>query len=97
MTIKSTLSIAALVSGFAFAGAAYAQTTIGGLEYSAEDQTVVQAYCDDLALDALNEGSLSQDKADEVITNPTEPNYTAASIDLSAVTLEDCREAGLVE
>ncbi len=97
MTIKSTLSIVALVSGIGFAGVAHAQSTIGGLEYSADDATVVQAYCDDLALDEMNEGSLSQDKADETTTNPTEPNYTAQSIDLSIVTLSDCQEAGLVE
>ncbi len=105
MTIKSSLSVLALVAGVAFAGSAYAQTSVAGFDVSDADLPKVQAQCDALALEEQN--------GDIAGTDPTEPetdedgntnleNDTSArnastTIDLELITLEDCRTAGLIQ
>ncbi len=104
MTIKSSLSVLALVAGVAFAGSAYAQTMVGGFEVSEADLPHVQAHCDALALADQNEPTAGtnpdEDTTDEDgrtgLETDTAARNTSTTIDLELITLEDCVEAGLV-
>jgi hypothetical protein len=107
MNIKSGLSVLALVSGIAFAGSAFAQTTIGGFDVTDEDLPRVQAQCDALALDDMNGDLAGTQPSDEdtaadadgrtSLEADTSARNDSTSIDLSVITVEDCREAGLIE
>lgn len=108
MTIKSTLSVVALLSGIALSGAAYAQTQVGNNDVSDADLAVVQQHCDALALADQNEDAASTSPADpnedansddgkSGLQTDTEARNTSTTVDLDTITLEDCRTAGLVE
>ena len=106
---RTLISALALVSAMTFSGAAMAQTMVGGSEVSAEDLPKVQAACDTLA--AKEGGSLATEtstEADaEVEAAPEDASSgetdagidaaTTTSIDLSLLTYEACKEAGLVK
>ena len=106
MTIKSALSIVALMSGIAFSGAAYAQTMVGNNDVSEADLAVVQQHCDALALADMNsdiagdttpETENSADDESTGIQADTQARNTSTTVDLDTITLEDCRTAGLVQ
>lgn len=106
MTIKSTLSVVALVAAVSFGGSAFAQTMVGNNEVSDADLPVVQQQCDALAIDDQN--STNVDGNESVEAQNTEDGRTgleadtiarnsSTTVDLETITLEDCRAAGLVE
>ncbi len=107
MTIKSALSIVALMSGIAFSGAAYAQTMVGSNDVSDTDLPYVQQHCDALALaDQNSSGSTATDDPVEGDNDENEQSSEEADtaarnsstmVDLDTITLEDCVAAGLVE
>lgn len=101
MTIKSTLSIVALLSGIAFTGAAYAQTQVGNNDVSDADLPYVQQHCDALAVADLNSdiaGTNPDDVDDNTSTqDDIDARNTSTTVDLDTITLEDCRTAGLVQ
>jgi hypothetical protein len=105
MTIKSGFGVLAIVSALAFSGSAFAQTTIGGFDVTDEDLPRVQAQCDALALDEMNGDLAGADPSDEELDADgrtsleadTSARNDSTSIDLTVITLEDCREAGLIE
>ncbi|ODT69618.1 MAG: hypothetical protein ABS75_16180 [Pelagibacterium sp. SCN 63-23] len=104
MTIKSALSVVALLSGVAFSGAAFAQTMVGNNDVSETDLPYVQQHCDALSLADMNsnvagedplqpgndENNQSGEEADTAARN------TSTTVDLDTITLEDCVAAGLV-
>ncbi|WIY51764.1 hypothetical protein O9Z70_09715 [Devosia sp. YIM 151766] len=82
MTIKSTLSIVALLTGVAFSGAAYAQTMVGNHDVSDADMPYVQAHCDSLKLaddDSRRAGTQSDDATEA--TEPAEGEETMPAED----------------
>jgi len=108
MMIRSLVSAAALSLAMLASGA-LAQTSINGVEISAEDLPKVQAQCDSLAAEAAKaDGGTSTDetKADdasdtaESSDEPDTPAETAegtTKIDLATLTLDACKTAGLVK
>ena len=103
MTIKSVLSATALLAGIAFSGSAFAQTMVGTLDVSDENLPFVQTQCDALALEALENVEptveSTEPEADPSEAEATEEqaaNEAPADLDLSMITLEDCKAAGLV-
>ncbi|MDF2983816.1 MAG: hypothetical protein K0Q69_3588 [Devosia sp.] len=108
MMIRSLVSAAALSLAMLASGA-LAQTSINGVEISAEDLPKVQAQCDDLAAEAAKaDGGTSTDetKADdasdtaESSDEPDTPAETAqgtTKIDLATLTLDACKTAGFVK
>lgn len=105
MTIKSTLSIVALMSGLAFSGGAFAQTMVGNNDVSDTDLPYVQQHCDALHLADMNSNiageNPDQDSTDENDQSGLEADIAArnssTTVDLDTITLEDCVAAGLVE
>jgi hypothetical protein len=109
MTVKSTLSAVALLAGLTLSGSAFAQSMLGDIDISTSGDAA-QAYCDTLALDDTNsdtagENPNSEDNLDsdqDRDDGTTEPDTDAAAEstdtpDFSTVTLDDCREAGLIQ
>ena len=108
MNIKTIASALAISSAMLLSGSAYAQTVIGGATVSAEDLPKVQERCDQLALDAstasATETDADADAATEADTTATEattdvnaPADATTAVDLEALTLEACTEAGLTK
>ncbi len=102
MTIKTTLSVVALLSGIALSGAAYAQTQVGNNDVSDADLPYVQQHCDALHLANMNSDIAGTDPAnqsekDEATQADTDARNTSTTVDLDTITLEDCVAAGLVE
>ena len=108
MSIKTIASAIAISSAMLLSGSAYAQTVIGGATVSAEDLPKVQERCDQLALDAstasATETDADADAATEADTTATEattdvnaPADATTAVDLEALTLEACTEAGLTK
>lgn len=110
MMIRSLVSAAALTVAMLASGA-MAQTSINGVEISADDLPKVQAQCDSLAAEAAkadgasnpdeNKGAApSTDATAETSNEPDTPAETAQAttkIDLATLTLEACKTAGLVK
>ena len=106
MTIKSALSVVALAAGL-IAGPALAQDMMIGTQTVAEaDVEAVKARCLDLQTAAETESLTAESDAEtddnetsvaadaEIANEPAlTESPTALSVDLAAVTLEDC-EAG---
>lgn len=88
---KSLVSPIALAFGLALTSAAAAQTWVGGQDVAEADLAVVQSWCDTLALADLNAD------ADAEAPQVDEADNALSAVDLTTITLEDCREAGLVE
>ena len=104
MNIKTIASAIAISSAMLLSGSAYAQTIIGGATVSAEDLPKVQERCDQLALDASTASATETDadaKADtagtEATTDVNAPADAITAVDLEALTLEACTEAGLTK
>jgi hypothetical protein len=103
------ISALALAGAMMFSGAAMAQTMVGSSNVSAEDLPKVQAACD--TLNAKEGGSLiGQTDSDNGVAKAgassdasageTDNGLDAAtttSIDLSLLTLDDCKKAGLIK
>ncbi|KQW77967.1 hypothetical protein ASC89_14200 [Devosia sp. Root413D1] len=106
MMIRSLVSAAALSLAMLASGA-LAQTSINGVEISAEDLPKVQAQCDDLAAEAAKaDGATNTDETkadasnDESSDEPDTPAETAegtTKIDLATLTLDACKTAGFVK
>jgi hypothetical protein len=101
----SRILLSAMIAGtMALAtGSAFAQTQIGGRDISAEDLPKVQAQCDTLnakAMDGTASATTSEAEPTSSGTNDgvdSGNNTATAGIDLSLVTLEECKAAGLVK
>jgi hypothetical protein len=105
---RSMISSFAFAAAMLLSSAAMAQTTIAGKDVSAEDLPKVQAQCNTLA--AVDQNSLASetpatDGKDADGASDSGPDTTVASgdqsattsIDLSLLTIEDCKAAGLVK
>lgn len=108
MRFKSVASALALVTAIGFGGAAYAQTTVNGIEVSAADLDRVTAYCEQLQSgmepDATPSDSPESPTSTEAVGTEATPSETTddsdeseSSLELGDITLEGCIEAGLVE
>ena len=112
MNIKTIASAIAISSAMLLSGSAYAQTVIGGATVTAEDLPKVQERCDQLALDASTASATETDAdadaatdgaatAGEATTAATTdvnaPADATTAVDLEALTLEACTEAGLTK
>lgn len=84
--MKKTILAVALALG-AFPAAAFAQTTIGGVNVTDAGQSYVADYCEELA-------SMSPWDAHE--HNPSRAQSAASGIYLESVQLSDCQRAGLI-
>ena len=81
-------------------GPAMAQTVIAGATLTAEELPIVQAHCDTLArTDATGNSPSNENKTavDATATAPAGDEQLVKSIDLQTLTLENCKEAGLVK
>jgi len=105
MMIRSLVSAAAL-SVAMLASGAIAQTSINGVEISADDLPKVQAQCDVLAADAAKaEGATNTDEKSDAATDessdepdtPAELDQGTTKIDLATLTLDACKTAGFVK
>jgi len=101
MMIRSLIS-AATLSVAMFASGAIAQTSINGVEISAEDLPKVQAQCESLAAEAVksDSGSTEQSAGEETTKEPDTPaeiDQGTTKIDLATITLEACKTAGFVK
>lgn len=101
------LTAAMLASPVAFAqDTTAAPTMIGGQALSAEDLPKVQAQCDTLnsvekesmaSSDATNdEPDGAGDLTDPASDVPNGTDQATSTVDLSLITIEECKEAGLV-
>jgi len=92
---RSVISSLALTAAMLLSTAAWAETTVGGQTVSDEDLPKVQAQCDTLA--AVEGGSLVKEDSSSEATEPNGTDQATTTIDLSIITLEDCKTAGLVK
>jgi len=106
---RSMISSLALTAAMLFSTGAWAQTMVGQQSVSADDLPKVQAQCNTLA--SVDKNSMASqteqtdgaeaDGAGDSTTGETEvPNGTdqaTAAVDLSLITIEDCRAAGLAQ
>ncbi|WP_055046410.1 hypothetical protein [Devosia sp. A16] len=108
MMIRSLVSAAALTVAMLASGA-IAQSSINGVEISAEDLPKVQEQCNTLAAEAAKadgatstdetpttETSESNESSDEPDT-PAEIDQGTTKIDLATITLDACKTAGFVK
>jgi hypothetical protein len=106
---RSMISSLALTAAMLVSTGAWAQTMIGQQSVSAEDLPKVQAQCNTLA--GVDKNSMASeteqtdgaeaDGAGDSTTGETEvPNGTdqaTSTVDLSLITIEECKAAGLVQ
>lgn len=96
-----TLASAAALSIAMLASGALAQSSINGVAIPADELPKVQAQCDILAADAAKaDGATNTESADPNEGEPDTPAETAAGttvINLETLTLDQCKEAGLVK
>lgn len=109
MKLLNFVAPAALLAAMAMSGGAMAQTMIGGQTISEGDLGAVQDYCANLAAEA-NESLTTDDNGADDETTASDDDVDAADggddgdevsdatteINLSSITIEDCRDAGLV-
>lgn len=84
------------------ASGAIAQTTINGVEISADDLPKVQAQCDALAAEAAKAdcATNTESQGTEATKEPdtlAETEQGTTKIDLATLTLDACKTAGLVK
>lgn len=106
---RSTISSLTLAAAMLLSTGAWAQTMVGQQTVSAEDLPKVQAQCNTLAgVDAQSMASetaqtdgAEADGAGDSTTGETEvPNGTdqaTSAVDLSLITIEECKAAGLAK
>lgn len=80
---KTTLAVALSL----FAIPAFAQTTVGGVQVSAEGLPYVASYCQDLD---------SMGASDRFDHKPSHADSVASGISLKTIKLSDCQRAGLI-
>jgi hypothetical protein len=111
MTFKTVTCAIVMGSALLFGGAAYADTMVGSSVVTDDELPAVQARCDQLITSTV--ASLAQDVDDKSGDSTAGGNdatlsagttaidelqaATTMSIDLDTVTLEHCKNAGLVE
>lgn len=97
MQIKTFASIIGLTSALALSGAAYAQTNIGGVDYTDDDMTQINAYCAELAQAAGTTDASQSDDGDDANDGGADVSATSdeSTLDLSAFTIEVCEENNL--
>ncbi len=96
MYIKTIASAALLVSTLGFGGIAYAQSTmIGNQAVSEADMERVKNYCEDLK--TADEQTAGSPEADAAMTSSDGEPDKIGAVDIDAITLENCIEAGFVE
>lgn len=107
---RSMISSLALTAAMLLSTGAWAQTMVGQQSVSADDLPKVQAQCNtlagvdnqSLASDSNGDGAedTPADGAGDLGTDSETPNGTdqaTSTIDLSLITIEDCKAAGLVQ
>ncbi|GGA47515.1 hypothetical protein [Pelagibacterium lentulum] len=95
---KSLVSPIALAFGLALTGAAAAQTMVGGQEVTDADLAEVQAHCEALAADETNvNGDVSDDATIQDDATDIGGVDPMAGLDVASITIEECREAGLID
>lgn len=82
MRVQTVISAVALSAAMTFSGAAFAQTSLGGVEVLAADLPAVQERCDALA-NAKATQSISSDTAVEDSADKAQDASTAADTDTS--------------
>lgn len=100
MHIKSIVSAATLAIALGFAGTAAAQTMIGNQNVSEADMERVKVYCEDLqSQENAAVGTDPTPNGTEETNDTDAENSTAAvgSVDMTAITVETCLEAGFIE
>jgi hypothetical protein len=99
MLKKTLVSPLALAFGLALTGAVAAQNMIGDQDVSDADWSAVQEYCDTLAADEAVEGDVTTGPEETENDDDSGTDYpvTTGDVDFMAITLDDCREAGLIE
>ena len=99
MMIRNLASAAALTVAMLASGA-LGQSMINGVEIPADELPKVQAQCDILAADAAKAaGATTEETTDPNEGEPDTPAETAPAttvINLETLTLDQCKEAGLV-
>jgi hypothetical protein len=104
---RSMISSLALTAAMLVSTGAWAQTMIGQQTVSAEDLPKVQAQCNTLAgVEMQSDASQSDESgaeptgAGDMASDSEVPNGTdqaTSAVDLSLITIEDCKAAGLVK
>lgn len=100
MLKKALVSPIALAFGLALTGAAAAQTMVGEHSISEADLPRVQEHCDALLAEDTDATSGISSDANDVETDDAEGSDTATEpgdLSFESITLEQCREAGLVD
>lgn len=96
MKFTALVSPLALAAALALTSAANAQTTVGDQDVSEADLPLVEAHCEALA--AAEAAPDTDDvPADEDDEEGAPDGELTATVDLNAITLIDCQEAGIVE
>jgi hypothetical protein len=105
MNFKVITAASAIVLGLAFAGPSFAETMIGGLAVADSDLPKVQAKCDALAQpQSLSADGKTTDQPSATGTETKKSDSTnamatgaATAINIDAITIEQCKEAGLTK
>jgi len=105
MNIKVITAASAIVLGLAFAGPSFAETMLGGVAVADSDLPKVQEKCDALAQpESLSTPGQTTDQpaasdSDGQKANDANAMATGAptAINIDAITLDQCKEAGLVK
>lgn len=99
MSIKLIAPVA-LAFGLSMSGAAFAQTMVGGNEVSDADLAQVTTYCEELvaAQDAQDSTQQAPNGGEDAEGgNDTPAGDSTLNFDITTITLDQCKEAGLVE
>lgn len=100
MHIKAIASATILAATLGFGGIAYAQTMIGNQNVSEADMERVKVYCEDLKTadeQAVGASDATTTEEPAVAEESTGETSELGAVDLDAVTLENCIEAGFIE
>lgn len=106
MTLKTLASpiALALAAGLSLSSVAFAQTMVGNQEVSDADLSAVTEHCATLSEERLAGAEAAQDAvgddappsaSDSAEDSADAGGEMTAELDLEAITLEDCRAAGL--
>jgi hypothetical protein len=107
MNFKIITAASAIVLGMAFAGPSFAETMLGGVAVADSDLPKVQEKCDTLNTAT----SLSTDSTTSAMPNSSSTESAtpaagatagvatgaATSLNVDAITIEQCKDAGLVK
>jgi len=107
MNFKMITAASAIVLGMAFAGPSFAETMIGGVSVSDADLPKVQEKCDTLnTATSLSTDSTTTANPSASSTESATPAAGATagvatgattSLNVDAITIEQCKEAGLAK